>query len=184
MNDEFYSKIFMMPYYHAPTFLMGIFCGLIYSDYLKERKQVESGNSLSTRFFSLIIQNALPRYVLYFIGLACIIGTVLWHTPFHRVPQDTSRVHQAAFGSIAFPLYILGLMMLLLPALVGRCQLFRFIYCSQSWTMVCQMAPGLQYTTAIIAIYYFMATQHQIQVTYYMFVYYFTGNIVFGVALY
>ena len=46
------------------------------------------------------------------------------------------------------------------------------------------MAPGLQYTTAIIAIYYFMATQHQIQVTYYMFVYYFTGNIVFGVALY
>lgn len=37
MNDQFYSKVFMMPYYQAPAFLMGIFCGLIYSDYLSER---------------------------------------------------------------------------------------------------------------------------------------------------
>lgn len=40
MNDEFYSKIFMMPYYHAPAFLMGILCALIYSDYLAERNQI------------------------------------------------------------------------------------------------------------------------------------------------
>lgn len=36
----------------------------------------------------------------------------------------------------------------------------------------------------IVGIYYFFATQHQIQVTYYMFLYYFTGNLVFGLALY
>ena len=50
--------------------------------------------------------------------------------------------------------------------------------------MLSSMSIGLLYTMPIIGIYYFMATQHQIQVTYYMFLYYFTGNLVFGVALY
>jgi hypothetical protein len=41
----------------------------------------------------------------------------------------------------------------------------------------------MYYCVPIIAIFYFMSTQHQITVTYYMFIYYFTGNIVFGVVL-
>lgn len=36
----------------------------------------------------------------------------------------------------------------------------------------------------MVALFYFMSTQHQIQVTYYMFLYYFTGNLVFGVVVY
>ena len=41
----------------------------------------------------------------------------------------------------------------------------------------------MYYIVPFIAIFYFMTTQHQITVTYYMFVYYFTGNIVFGIIM-
>lgn len=46
------------------------------------------------------------------------------------------------------------------------------------------MSIGMYYTVPVIAIFYFLSTQHQISVTYYMFFYYFAGNFVFGFALY
>ena len=35
----------------------------------------------------------------------------------------------------------------------------------------------------MIAIFYFVSTQHQITVTYYMFIYYYTGNVIFSLIL-
>lgn len=183
-NDEFYAKIFMMPYYQAPTFLMGMLSCLIYHQYLGERSNQAAGNSLSTRFFSLISQNAVPRYFMYLIGLGCMGGAVLWQIPFYNSNGPPGRVLQASYASMGLPLFIGGLNLLVMPALVGRAQLFRFVFTSQSWGMLGQMTAGLQYTVPIIGIYYFMATQHQIQITYYMFLYYFTGNLIFGAALY
>lgn len=46
------------------------------------------------------------------------------------------------------------------------------------------MAVGMYYAAPMVALFYFMSTQHQINVTYYMFVYYFTGNMIFGVSIY
>ena len=42
----------------------------------------------------------------------------------------------------------------------------------------------MQYTIPLIAMFYFMSSQHQIQFNYYMFVYYFAGNFVFGMVVY
>ena len=41
----------------------------------------------------------------------------------------------------------------------------------------------MYYSAPIISIFYFMTSQHQVTVTYYMFVYYFSGNLVFGLLL-
>lgn len=183
-NELFYAKLFMSPISHASTFLMGVLTSLAYLEFIKERSQEPAGNSASTRFFTLIKQNAPQRYFMYIIGLGCMVGAVLWQTPFSGGGSGASRIHKAAYAALAFPIYIFGLMLVLLPALVGRAQLFRFFYGSQSWTMPSQMATGLYYSVPMVALYYFMATQHQIQVTYYMFLYYFTGNLVFGIVLY
>merc|ERR1740117_341735 len=50
--------------------------------------------------------------------------------------------------------------------------------------MLAQMALGMYYTVPIIGIFYFLTTQHQVAVTYYMFIYYFTGNLTFALILY
>jgi len=46
------------------------------------------------------------------------------------------------------------------------------------------MAVGMYYAAPMVALFYFMSTQHQINVSYYMFIYYFTGNMIFGVSIY
>jgi hypothetical protein len=73
--------------------------------------------------------------------------------------------------------------MILLPALAGKAEVFRFIFASQTWTLLGQSALGLYYTSPIVALFYYMTSQHQITVTYYMFVYYFSGNFIFGLML-
>ena len=50
--------------------------------------------------------------------------------------------------------------------------------------MLSHMSLGMYYIVPIIAIFYYLGTQHQISVTYYMFVYYFAGNIIFGFILF
>jgi hypothetical protein len=87
------------------------------------------------------------------------------------------------FGTFAFPMFVIGLSMIIMPALAGKAAVFRFFFGSQTWTMFSAMSVGLYYTTPMIAIFYFMSTQHQINITYYMFVYYFTGNMIFGLVV-
>lgn len=71
----------------------------------------------------------------------------------------------------------------MMPALIGKAEAFRFVFGSQTWTLLSSTTLSMYYIVPFIAIFYFMTTQHQITVTYYMFVYYFTGNLVFGIIV-
>jgi hypothetical protein len=90
----------------------------------------------------------------------------------------------AIYATFAFPAFLTGLTMILLPALIGRAEAFRFFYGSQTWTMLSNLTIGMQYTVPMIAIFYFISSQHQINISYYMFVYYFTGNVIFGMTIF
>jgi len=46
------------------------------------------------------------------------------------------------------------------------------------------MSLGLINTIPMVAIFYFFATQHSISVNYYLFIYYYTANIIFGMSVY
>jgi len=90
----------------------------------------------------------------------------------------------AIYGAFAFPLFLLGFSMLVMSALASRAAAFRYFFASKAFTAVSHVSIGLYYTAPLVAIYYFMATQHQIYITYYMFVYYFSGNFMFGCIAY
>lgn len=42
----------------------------------------------------------------------------------------------------------------------------------------------MYYCVPIVAIYFYLGTQHQINVNYYMFAYYLSGNLFFGFCIY
>jgi hypothetical protein len=131
----------------------------------------------------MILNNSGPRYLLYLIGLSMMVSSVIWQTPFISKPSEQSQTYAALYATIAFPLFIIGLSMILLPALAGKAEVFRFIFASETWTIFSHSSLGLYYSSPIISLFYFMTSQHQINVSYYMFVYYFAGNFVFGLVL-
>jgi hypothetical protein len=74
--------------------------------------------------------------------------------------------------------------MILMPSLTGKAAAFRFTFCSSTFTPLSHAAIGMSYCVPIIAIFYMMSTQHQIHVNYYMFLYYFCGNFMFGMIVF
>uniref|UniRef100_A0A7S3FYT0 Uncharacterized protein n=1 Tax=Strombidium rassoulzadegani TaxID=1082188 RepID=A0A7S3FYT0_9SPIT len=184
-NEEFYAQVFMNPAFHFPAFLLGIMMSLVYCIFKEEHQKPEaSKDSIASRAMEMILNNPPIRYTLYLCGTAAWIGSILWQTKFVADPEAQSATASAVFCALAYPLNLLGLLCVLMPALGGKAQVFRFAYGSQTWTMLNSMTIGLQYCAPMVALYYFMSTQHQITITYYMFVYYFVGNFFFGMTIY
>ena len=65
---------------------------------------------------------------------------------------------RALYAALAYPLYLIGVTMLLMPALAGKAQAFRWFYGSTTWTMFSQMSAGMYYTVPVIAIFYYLGT--------------------------
>jgi len=174
----------MNPLYHFTTFFLGMLVCLAYMRFKEERAEASAErNSFVSRALEMICHNAAPRYGLYLLGLGTQVGVVLWQTPFAGSPAEQSQAHAAFYGTLAFPLFVIGLSTMLLPALAGKAAVFRFVYGSQTWTMLCALSIGMYYSVPMVALFYYMSAQHQISVTYYMFVYYFTGNVLFGLLI-
>jgi len=184
-NEDFYAKIFMNPIYHASSFLYGIALCLIYNRFCRERGYESAlRNSLSSRLMEFFRHNQAPRYVLYLCSLSCMMASIFWQTPFVGKPAEQSQLLNAMFATFAFPLFLAGFSVLLMSALAGRASAFRFFFNTATWNPICNVSVGLYYCAPMVALFYFMTTQHQIHVTYYMFVYYFCGNFMFGTMVY
>jgi len=95
--------------------------------------------------------------------------------------EKQTKLHSALYSTFAHFLFIIGLCGLMMGTFVGKAEAFRFLFGSQNWTIFSHMSTGLYYTVPMVSLFYFMSTQHQIAVTYYMFIYYFAGNFLFGI---
>lgn len=184
-NDKFFNEVFMNPLMHLPTFMFGIYGGLIYYRYKKERGYASAlQNSFSSRALEMIRHNTAPRYIIYLLALCLIFSSILWQTPYVGKPSEQSQLSNAAYATFSFPIFAFGLGLIVLPALTGKAAAFRFFLCSTTFTPLSHSTIGMYYCVPMISIFYFMTTQHQIHVTYYMFLYYFCGNFMFGMILF
>ena len=173
----------MNPATHLSSFLLGMATCLIYRRYMEDRAAGEGSNSSSTRFFEFIAMNVGVRYPMYLLSIALMAGPVFWMNQL-VMGNASDRYSLDALVVFAFPMFCLGLAMLVLPALGGKAQLFRLLFGSEAWTMRAASAPGLMYCYPLVAIFYFLSSEHQVQFDYYMMVYYFSGNLIFGFAIY
>lgn len=121
-SDEFFSKVFMNPLFHLSSFFLGICMSLVYVRFRKERGHISAlKNSFSSRLIEMLRHNQAPRYFIYMIGIFCIFASILWQTPFLAGSSTTdTRVMRALYASLAFPLYLVGVSMILMPALAGK----------------------------------------------------------------
>ena len=179
--DDFFSWVFMNPLYHFSSFFLGMLVCLAYVTFKEERAEASAeSNSLVSRALEMVCHNAGPRYALYLLGLGAQVGAVLWQTPFVAYPADQSAAHAAFYATLAYPFFCIGLSTMLLPALAGKAAVFRYLWGSQTWTMLCAMGLGLYLLVPVVALFYYMSAQHQISVTYYMQIYYWTGHVLFA----
>ena len=122
----------MNPVYHFTSFFYGIAMSIVYIRFRKERGHVSAlRNSISSRIIEMIRHNQSPRYLMYFCGVMCMGSSILWQTPFLTNSTKSnyhSRLSSAFYATFAFPLFLIGLSMLLIPALAGKALAFRWFF--------------------------------------------------------
>ena len=84
--------------------------------------------SHASRLYTLIAKNGCVRYTLYTVGIASLAGACLWVYPFMSNAGGQSRVHAAVYALFANLLFLGGFTAILMPALIGKASLFRYIF--------------------------------------------------------
>jgi hypothetical protein len=179
-NDVYLSKVYMKPWFHFSSYVYGILMCQVYKTYLMERDQEGDSKSIGSNLLSLIIYNPIIRYVLYVAGIAGVVLMWMWQTAFYQPDDLKNGFHQSLYVALANPIVLISLCTLIMPAISGKCEFFRFLFCSSGWTMMSHQALGMFYISPFICLFYFLSIEHQIHIEYYIMFYYFAGNLLFS----
>lgn len=99
---------------------------------------------------------------------------------FASSPLGNSRSMAAAYGMLSFPLFLVGLSIIVMSALASRAAAFRFMCTTNTFTYLSHIGICFYYFAPMVNIFYFLSTQHTLYVNYYMMIYYFTGSFSFA----
>lgn len=161
VNEQFFAEVFMNPLFQCSSFLFGIMLSLVYSRYRADKLDDNIiRDSSSSRAIELVCNNNALRYVLYAISFFLIAEAVLWQTNFAGTPDQMSQLQAGLYASLAPPIFLLGLSMMVMPALGGKAALFRFFFGSQTWTILSSVAIGMYFCAPMVALFYFVSSQH------------------------
>ena len=89
LSFDYMNNVYMKPYFHLNTYLIGIVFALIYMRHvidLRENNRDDTENieiSITSRAFVLFNQNPKVRYGGYLLGLIMITGAYAWLYPFY-----------------------------------------------------------------------------------------------------
>jgi hypothetical protein len=186
-NTQFLNELFMKPYFHFGAYLWGVVLCLAYVRYAREKSGLipadVANNSLSSRAFTFIRSNHVARYVLYVFAFTL---TSLTFFSLHAYLVDNSawsKSTQAAYGSMAYPGFVIGSSIFLMSAVLGRAEFVRFFLGGDAWILFKNIGYGLYLFSPVYALLYFQSMSISQHLDYQMMFYNFCGIFVFSLLL-
>ena len=94
LSFEFYNKVFMLSPFHLVSYFSGFGLAIVYRRFLIESELSKSVASEATeisrssRYFTLLIENAKVRYTTYLVGTLFMAGACFWCYPFMAHAED------------------------------------------------------------------------------------------------
>lgn len=64
---------------------------------------------------------------------------------------------QAFFGALAYPAFVLGASLFVMPALLGRCEFLRFFLAGDIWSLFRNIAYGIYMFAPVYSLIYFLS---------------------------
>ena len=190
LDFQFYDKVFMQGYYHMGSYLIGFCLAISYRRFAYETETHEKAKtersslaaarvSHASRLYTLIAANGCFRYALYTIGVASILGACLWVYPFMSDAGGQSRLHAALYALFANLLFLGGFATILMPALIGKASLFRYIFQAGMFLALSNLSAAMSLIGPMICLWYYLSSGHTLDIGWYTTQYYYDSNCVF-----
>lgn len=179
-DHRFYNDIFMMPYYQLPVFLVGSSFALIYSRFLSLREGNDQEVSYSLKLLNALTVKRGVRYAMYTVGTLIFFAIYFGIWGYNAYPNKYPMWVQGIYASTAPIALVLAVSCFVVPALIGRAELVRFIFGGSFWQVFSYCALGLSMLFPIECLTYYMGIQQSSNLEYYMMLYDYIGNFVFA----
>ncbi len=159
VSPAFWSKYYDKPFCRAAPFLLGVLFAWIYQARGKTNSE-DTTPSVIVRANSAIRDNAILRYVMYLVGIAGASFCVLAYFDFYKPGSDKTLGMHMAFGIISRPLFVVSLMLILYPALLGKAALARALLGHEIWTVLSKLTYAT-YMFHVLVICFYYSSMHQ-----------------------
>ena len=120
--DLYYTK----PYCRIVTYLLGILLFFLYSAHKKNEE--EGSPSLFKRIAKSICTSAFAQYFLYFLGIIFMVITLIERFILDRYPESWGQSYATYFEITFRPMFIIGLICILLPPMLGCGEIMQNIF--------------------------------------------------------
>jgi len=178
-DHRFYNDIFMMPYYQLPVFLIGSSFALVFARFLSLREGQQQDVSYSLKFLNALTVKRGVRYGMYTMGVIIFFSIYFGIWGYNAYPKSYPLWVQGIYAATAPMALVLSLSCFIVPALVGRAELVRFIFGGSFWQVFSYLAFGISMLYPIECLTYYMGIQQSSNLAYYMMLYDYVGNFVF-----
>jgi len=152
--DEYYIK----PYCRINPFLLGIIFAWLY----QSRKEQENQFFVFTSINKLIINNALIRYLMYAIGAFSIYCCIFLFFDFYKPDDNKNMFETVVFNILSRPCFVLALMLILYPAMLGKSPIIQGIFGNEFWGTMSKLTFAAYLFHPFVIIFWFASVEESI----------------------
>mmetsp|Transcript_1893 Transcript_1893/g.2365 ORF Transcript_1893/g.2365 Transcript_1893/m.2365 type:complete len:228 (+) Transcript_1893:1304-1987(+) len=148
LDTAYFTDLYIKPWSRSIPYYLGVFFGTVFYNYVK--------NPDDSFMLNKIKYNPLLRAAMYVLGFSLMfvmVFSVYDYTKDYGTGWSTGA--RVAYATLSTPLFILGLVLIIIPALLNRAKLVRFLLIGPVLTLLARSTyiVALSHPVLMIGIY-------------------------------
>lgn len=137
-TSDYYIYYYHRPYIRIPPFTIGTLAALALYCFNNETPE----ESRMKRWMDVIYNSRLVRVIMYVVGTIFVLGMIFIFYPINNHPKDFSEFFNVMFLTFSRALFTVGITLILLPGLMGRCWAVRTFLSLDIFTPLARLTFG------------------------------------------
>lgn len=171
----------MKPWFHFNSYFLGIIVSIMYQTYLFDRSVEDPVDvSYTSRILKRITLSRAARYTGYVVGFAIMLLAFFGMYPYISDKSNWSQTTFVLYNAFGYQAFIIGMCLIMVPALIGKAQFVRYFFGGQFWLFFSQFSLGYYYFVPLLALIVFCGVAHSVFVEWQIMFYYYVGNVIYA----
>ena len=160
-TESYYFYFYHRPFARVGPFTVGVLAALMLFSFKNESPE----NSLIKRFMDKISNHRAIRIVMYLLGIGLVLLMIFINYPITNYPDDFSQTFNVMFLVFSRTIFVIGMTLFLLPALMGHNRPTTWFLSLDFFTPLARLTFGAYLVHPIYIIFHSLNTESGVYVT-------------------
>ena len=180
IKDSKIREIYHQPYTRFGAYFVGCLFGILYSEWMKAKKNPELRKLPGAIIFNTIEGSRILRFVLHFTGAGVMVFFIVITYTETRVANRVVWPQMASnfFNAFHRVLFVSALGMFLAGAMVGKSRLVRFVFGGSVWAPWAKITFMIYLVHTVVIIWFYIQVRQAIYFTERLAIFYFFAALI------